>query len=60
MDLNKYYNLLLDFDQEARFEKLSYPLIYKDIGRKWGCLTLLSCKPNAYIERMKQSHSFTN
>lgn len=22
MDLNKYYNLLLDFDQEARFENL--------------------------------------
>lgn len=40
MDLSRYYNLLLDFDQEARFEKLSAPLIYEDIGRKWCCLNL--------------------
>lgn len=58
MDLNqmreylssiKYYNLLLDFDQEARFEKLSAPLIYEDIGRKWCCLNLMYWKQNAYI-----------
>lgn len=52
MDLKKYYNLLLDFDQEARFEKLSAPLIYEDIGRKWFCLNSMYWRQytaNAYI-----------
>lgn len=49
MDLSKYYNLLLDFDQEARFEKLSAPLIYEDIGRKWCCLNLMYWRQNEYI-----------
>ena len=32
MDLTKYYNLLINLNQEAKFKKLSVNFIYEDIS----------------------------